>query len=340
MGVGPQNRLSRIASGVALRRRYQVAVERQFDDQPNRFGPEPALGVALAVFGLAVVVFVAGTGELGSNIRLGLVPAAAVCGALIVLRHRDRRDNSRRERALRRAVEEIQAKSHLLSGVAHEIQDPLTSLLGLSELLRENTSLSTAEIREFIELMHGEANDLAMLAEDLYVVSVSAYTGPEHHGPSAIDLLMESDRAANDLRARGREVRVRGQELVSVIDAPRLRHVLRSILSNVERFGGKRVDIVVEEREGVPTIIVSDDGPPVDEEAVAESGAGRSAGRSGRSGVRITIAAMMAASIGAHLEYQRTPGWTNFVLTLGGDGSADHRRNTAAAGSGRLRSIG
>ncbi len=340
MGIRPQDRLNIIASGAALRRRYQVTVERQFDDQPNRFGPEPALGVALAVLGLAVVMFVAGIGELGSDIRLGLIPAAAVIASLIVLRHRDRRNNSRREKALRSAVGEIQAKSQLLSGVAHEIQDPLTSLLGLSELLRESTTLSNGEIREFIELMHGEANDLAMLAEDLYVVSASAYTGPEHHGPSAIDLLMESERAAHDLRARGRKVRIRGQELAAVTDPPRVRHVLRSILSNVERFGGQQVEIVVEEREGVPTIIISDDGPPLDEEAVAEIGAGRSSGRSGRSGVRITIAEMMAASVGAHLQYRRTPGWTNFVLTLGENRSADHRRDTATAGSGRLGGVG
>lgn len=315
-------------------------METHFDDHPKRFGPEPALGVTLAVFGLAVVVLFAGSSELGSDIRLGLIPAATVIAAIIVLRHRDRRDNSRREKALGRAVEEIRAKSHLLSGVAHEIQDPLTSLLGLSELLRENRSLSATEIHEFIELMHGEANDLAMLAEDLYVVSASAYTGPEHAGPSPIDLMMESERASKDLDAGGREVRVRGQALVAVTDPPRLRHVLRSIFSNVDRFGGRRVEIVVEARDGVPTIIVSDDGPPLDEEAVAENGAGRSTGRSGRSGVRITIASMMAASIGAHLDYQRTPGWTNFVLSLRESGSADHRRDTTAAGAAGLRSIG
>jgi signal transduction histidine kinase len=271
-------------------------VDTQLDDRPRPLGPEPALGVALAALGLGVVVFLAGMEGLGSSVRLGLVPAAAVIGALLVLRHRDRRENSRRETVLRSAIDEIQAKSQLLSGVAHEIQDPLTSLLGLSELLRDTTALSTEEIREFIDLMHGEANDLAMLAEDLYVVSASAYTGAAEHVPSPIDLLLEADRAVRPLRDHGRQVRVRGRELVVVTELPRLRHVLRSVLANVDRFGGKTIEVVVEERDGTPTIIVSDDGPPLDDEAIAQTGAGGGAGRSGRSGVRIAIASMMAAS--------------------------------------------
>ena len=312
-------------------------VDRQLDERPRPLGPEPALGVALAALGLAVVVLVAGTDGLGSNVRLGLIPAAGVVGALLVLRHRDRRDNARREQALRRAIDEIQAKSQLLSGVAHEIQDPLTSLLGLSELLRDTTALSSEEIREFIDLMHGEANDLAMLAEDLYVVSASAYTGAEDHGPSSIDLLLEADRAVRSLRDHGKQVRVRGRELVVVTELPRLRHVLRSVLANVERFGGTRVDVVVEERDGTPTIIVSDDGPPLDDEAVAETGAGGGAGRSGRSGVRIAIASMMAASFGGRLAYQRSPGWTNFVISFD---SADDGGHAAAARAPRLGSVG
>lgn len=285
-------------------------------DDTRHLGPEPALGVALVAFGFAAVVLVAGSQSLGTDIRLGLVPAAVVIGAVLVLRHRDRRENARREASLRRAVDEIQVKSQLLSGVAHEIQDPLTSLLGLSELLRDNDSLSTIEIREFIDLMHGEANDLAMLAEDLYVVSASAYNGLGGAGTAPVDLLLESDRAAQTLRERGREVTVRGKELVANTDLPRLRHVLRSLVANIERFGGHHVVILIEERDGSPTIIVSDDGPPLDDEAVAEVGAGKGAGRSGRSGVRIAIASMMAASFGGKLEYQRSPGWTNFVVTV------------------------
>ena len=280
-------------------------------------GLEPALGVALAVFGLAAVVLVAGSPALGTDVRLGLIPAGGAIAGHLVLRHRDRRENRRRERQLVEAVSEIREKSQLLSGVAHEIQDPLTSLLGLSELLRENLTLSPDEMREFIDLMHAEANDLAMLAEDLYVVSVSGYDGMESHGPSQVDLLLEAGAAAQSLEQRDRDVTVRGSDLVVTIDRRRLRHVLRSLLANVERFGGPTVEIVVEERNGVPTVLISDDGPPLDDEPRAGFDVPGSAPRTGRSGLRVAIASMMAESLGGRLAYERSPGWTNFILSLG-----------------------
>lgn len=277
---------------------------------------EPALGVALAVLGLATIVVLAGSPALGTNLRLGLIPAGGVIAGHLVMRHRDRRENRRRERELMQAVSEIREKSQLLSGVAHEIQDPLTSLLGLSELLRENHELGPGEIREFIELIHSEANDLAMLAEDLYVVAVSGYDGMETHGPSRVDLLLEAGWVARPLERPDRTITIRGDELVAIVDPRRLRHVLRSLVANVERFGGSNVEIVVEEHNGAPTIIISDDGPPLDSES-GDSGSGERASRTGRSGLRIAIASMMAESLGGRLDYERSPGWTNFILSLG-----------------------
>lgn len=292
-------------------------VERNTQDRSTRLGPEPALGVALVLLGLATVMVFAGSSGLGTEVRLGFVPAAAVIASILVLRYRDRRDNRRRDAELSNAVTEIRVKSQLLSGVSHEILDPLTSLVGLSELLRDNSTMSAEEMREFIDLMHREAADLAMLAEDLYVVSASAYDGIEGRGPTAVDLLLETDRAAKALSNRNRTITVRGDEIVATTNLPRLRHVLRSLLANVDRFGGPTVEIVVEERNGAPTVILSDDGPPLDDEAVAETGAGGGTGRTGRSGLRIAIASMMAASFGGKLDYERSPGWTNFVLTIG-----------------------
>jgi signal transduction histidine kinase len=284
-------------------------------DRGSNGGLEPTLGVALALLGLAVVVAISGSPTLGTEIRLGLVPAGAVISGYLVFRTRDRRDNRRRDTELNDAVNEIRVKSKLLSGVAHEIQDPLTSLLGLSEMLRDNHALSAEEMREFIDLMHAEATDLAMLAEDLYVVSASTHDGMAGYGRTSVDLLLETDRAAESLKGRERTVTVRGKQLVATTSLPRLRHVLRSLLANVERFGGSTVEIVVEERNGAPTVIFSDDGPPLDDEAVA--GVDGGTGRTGRSGLRFAIAAMMAASFGGRLDYERSPGWTNFVLTLG-----------------------
>lgn len=283
------------------------------------------------MLGLGVVILLSGASDLTASIRYGLIPAGAVIGAILVLRHRDRVANRRRSAELVAAVTEIQAKSQLLAGVAHEIQDPLTGLVGLSELLRDSDTLSATEMREFIELIHNEAADLAMLAEDLYVVSASAYESSDGYRPVAVDLLLEAERASTVLDHLGHTVIVKGEPLVAMASHKRLRHVLRSVMANVDRFGGPTVEVIVEERAGQPTIVISDDGPPLDVEAVATTGAGRGLNRTGRSALRIAIATMMAESFGAKLAYERSPGWCNFILTVPGTQpaqlSSDGRRN-------------
>src|SRR5256886_5509419 len=83
----------------------------------------------------------------------------------VVLSGRDVTDLKRWEEQLIQA-EKLAAMGHMLAGVAHELNNPLTAILGVTELLRERTGLDDSAKRQ-LELTHRQARRAARIVQNL-----------------------------------------------------------------------------------------------------------------------------------------------------------------------------
>src|SRR5262249_37988652 len=83
----------------------------------------------------------------------------------VVISGRDVTEMKRLEEQLIQA-EKLAAMGHMLAGVAHELNNPLTAILGVTDLLRERSSLEDSAKRQ-LELTHRQARRAARIVQNL-----------------------------------------------------------------------------------------------------------------------------------------------------------------------------
>jgi PAS domain S-box-containing protein len=100
-------------------------------------------------------------------IRFNFSPLFNETGAIdgVVLSGRDVTDLKRLEEQLIQA-EKLAAMGQMLAGVAHELNNPLTAILGVTELLRERPGMDDSSKRQ-LELTHRQARRAARIVQNL-----------------------------------------------------------------------------------------------------------------------------------------------------------------------------
>jgi len=101
------------------------------------------------------------------RVRFNFSPLSDETGRIdgVVLSGRDVTDLKRLEEQLIQA-EKLAAMGQMLAGVAHELNNPLTAILGVTELLSERQGLDEATKRQF-ELTHRQARRAARIVQNL-----------------------------------------------------------------------------------------------------------------------------------------------------------------------------
>ena len=182
----------------------------------------------------------------------------------VVLSGRDVTDLKRLEEQLIQA-EKLAAMGQMLAGVAHELNNPLTAILGVTELVREREGLDDSMKRQ-LDLTHRQARRAARIVQNLLEFSRPA--SPQKK-PIDLNSIIERTLQLHEHSLRRNQVAVDFSprtDLPAVVgDANQLIQVLLNLITNAEqairevRESG-RVQIRLASSSGSVIVTVQDDG--------------------------------------------------------------------------------
>ncbi|TVR63540.1 MAG: response regulator [Gemmatimonadales bacterium] len=205
--------------------------------------------------------------------RLVLVAATAMReGSTIVGVHgisRDITDERRRDEHVRR-TQRLASLGTLTSGVAHELNNPLTAIVGMTQLLRDDPAL--AHHRPMLETVVREARRTSRIVTDLRQLARKSQDEDADHGE--VDL---NEVATHALRVRRYALETQSTRVDSRFapDLPRIRgdqgrlvQVILNLLVNAEQAVqempmGRRIEVRTRRNGSHAMLEVHDNGPGI-----------------------------------------------------------------------------
>jgi CheY-like chemotaxis protein/two-component sensor histidine kinase len=212
------------------------------------------------------------------------------------------------------------AKSRLLAEIAHELRTPLQ---GAVELLTEPTGptapLDARALRDTLRHLSTLVDDLADMGalEAGGVALARTRTDPRK--------VVDQVCAMHAVQAGPRPIRLAEGDTSPLIgDEVRLRQIVSNLLSNALKHGRGTVTVATQvtrgERDGVLTIEVSDEGPPLSDQALATIfepfRRGSDAAETEGLGLGLPIARRLARAMGGDLLPRMRDGRMAFVLEV------------------------
>ena len=285
---------------------------------------------------------------------LGIVVVALLAGYLAErLRHAGGALAEANERAL--AAERLALLGRIAAGLAHEIRNPLGSIKGSIEMLREAPGL-TEDDRRLCDIVHREAGRLNHLVSDMLDLA-----GPKKPEPEDVDVAALAREvvalAALSERSGSGDVAVhyRGPEgaVLARCDPAQMRQVLWNLVRNgVQATGaGTTVTVSVSPAGGSEERVemsVRDEGPGIPADAVQKIFDAFYTTRAGGAGIGLAVVRRIIEdhrSVGASIEVRNgsEPGATFVVRLARADGPAkkstkDHDTAVAVAANVGSRS--
>lgn len=212
--------------------------------------------------------------------------------------------------------EKLATVGQLVSGVAHELNNPLTSIAGLSEFLLEQKELGPGD-RGHLKVIHEQADRAGRIVRNLLTFA--------RKGPAERVRLDLNDLVQRTLLLMSYDLRLRDVDTQVVLpDAlPEVigdRHALQQVVLNLLTNAAQAVGDLPDDRsrsiridtwaDGQVHLRVSDSGPGVPERlerhlftpffTTKEPGHG--------TGLGLSISYSIVESHGGHISYERTPG--------------------------------
>jgi signal transduction histidine kinase len=174
------------------------------------------------------------------------------------------------EKANARLLELDRLKSDFLSTVSHELRTPLTSIRSFSEILLRYDVDNAEKRKQFVGIIHNEAERLTRMINDLLDLS-KIEAGRLEFSPEPLELEPVFSRAIGTTHPLFTEKEIR---MVSEIepglppvyaDADWLHQVLTNLLFNSVKFSpeGGTIRLNARKKEGFALISVADEGPGI-----------------------------------------------------------------------------
>jgi signal transduction histidine kinase len=226
-------------------------------------------------------ILVGGVGALvafgGYRLRVASLKAAQRQLALLVeertrglQQEKERAEEARHdaERQRRIAQEADALKTDILGIAAHDIKNPLQTILGLSELLAGRDDAAVAEIGR---TMHRSSRRILGLIDDL--LATAALEGRVELSLQRVDLARLAGRVVDDHRERAEAKRQRLELSVkpgcdALVDEDRALDVMSNLVGNAVKYcpRGARIRVELRADDGRVVFAVQDDGPGFSED--------------------------------------------------------------------------
>jgi signal transduction histidine kinase len=173
-----------------------------------------------------------------------------------------------------------QSRKELIAGISHDLRTPLTSIKAYVEGLEKGVASTPEAHKRYIGTIKNKTDDLEHIIEMLFLFS-KLDTGefPYHiERVNLVDLVSEVVESLSDeYKSRGLEISLsrEAENLCVDIDAMQMRYIMINIFENSVKYKNKKrgeMRVVVSQnrendRENA-TVIFTDDGPGVPEEAL------------------------------------------------------------------------
>jgi signal transduction histidine kinase len=230
-------------------------------------------------------------------------------------------------RLVRSLEEADRVKSDFVAAVSHDLRTPIHILVGYADMLLDGAAGElTAEQRDLVDRIRERSCQFRDLVDGILAVArLDAQRGRTLDAPVRLDQLCSSVlRELEDRRAPGVTLRYRARPVTVEVDAPKLRMILRNLVSNALKFTTAGEIVLSAEVEGTTLrVCVADTGPgiPADERAgifemFHQGAAGRRAGGSGL-GLGLYLVRRLARVLGGAAQLlEADPGHTTFEVTL------------------------
>lgn len=227
-----------------------------------------------------------------------------------------------REKTRQRLEDLVQSKDRFLASISHELRTPLSAVLGFAEALNSGAShFHSDEATELLELIAQQSRDMADMVEDL-LVSARADIGTISVRPQTVFLRAQVETAIVALGSTGAtQFEVIGGPGQVWADATRTRQIIRNLLTNATRYGGKEVTIEAKNDGPMTVLAVADSGPglPTSEWSRIFEPYERAHDRPTQPasiGLGLTVSRQLARAMGGDLVYRADDRGSVFELTL------------------------
>jgi two-component system, NtrC family, sensor kinase len=218
--------------------------------------------------------------------------------------------------------ERLAAMGQMIGGFAHELNNPLTSILGVSELLQESETSETS--RKQLTMLHQQARRAAEIVQNLMY-----FSRPPAPGKSRVDIgeLIERTLHLQGYSLRKANITVdftRDQKLPSVVGEPRqLMQVFLNLILNAEQAMRENKErgtlrIRAGQHETFVWATFQDDGPGISAEILPHIfDPFYTTKRPGRgTGLGLSICKAVLKEHGGNVEATSTPGGALFAVML------------------------
>lgn len=226
------------------------------------------------------------------------------------------------ERAEAQLADLLRAKDRFVASISHELRTPLSAVVGYTAELRERgDDFDADEQREMLTLIAEQADEVSNIVDDL-LVAARAETAQVAVTAEPVDLGATVGAAMKSVPpAWSHHVTVRrGDAVVVSGDAGRIKQIVRNLLTNAHRHGGREITVDILVEHGVGLLRVSDSGAPIPEperEVMFEAyrSLGTQVGPLPSIGLGLTVSRQLARLMGGDLTYRHV-GESTFEVSL------------------------